>query len=145
MVVKAAFAHFFFLTKIVEELAQLEKGLLVDLGANGIVWLTVCVAVNMADMPEANALCNVLSQAATHFCRDCTVANADVGTERDSILNLQIKARVDMELRREIDRINRLSLKTAKCVAHFFSFVVVPSHGKTSIFSFMCLFCCAVA
>lgn len=116
MVVMAAFAHFYFLSKIVEELALLENGILVDLGTNGIVWLTVCIVVNMADMPEANALCNVLSQAATHFCRDCTIANTDVGTDQDSILNLQVKARVDMELRRKIDEINRLSQKTAKCV-----------------------------
>ena len=101
-------AHFYFLTKICESLKQLEQGLLVDLGTEGRVWLTATVVVALADMPEANALCNVLGPKANHYCRHCTISRHEVGTPNDSFLALQKNARVDADHRRAIDGINRL-------------------------------------
>lgn len=90
--------------------------MLVDLGVQGQVWVTASVLVTLADMPEANALCHVLGPKANKYCRHCTISRSDVGTVSDSFLALQKNARVDADLRRLVDAINRLD-KAHKCVS----------------------------
>ena len=132
-------AHFYFVRRVLENLRPLERGKVVELGPGNLVWLTAVVSLILADMPEANALCNVLGPGANLFCRDCSIHKDDIGNKDDSVIALAFNARVDQEIRRDIDQITKMkadghSVTSMYVVAQFMfmmmliSLQLYPSH-----------------
>ena len=114
----SARGHIAFLRALIEEIMKHQDGVLVDLGPNGVAWLIICPIVFLADMPEANAACNVSAPGANLFCRDCEITKENIGQE--TALHLQRHARTHFALYRALEEAARSRNRTAMCVFSLF-------------------------